>query len=81
MTTLILHRNPDGSMTGRCDSRCYNAKLEKCTCICGGINHQKGQDQAIKNTVINRHLIFEQLEANDLTFVRGQYELFSGGKP
>lgn len=27
----------------RCDSRCYNAKGDHCTCICGGKNHGKGQ--------------------------------------
>lgn len=79
MTTLLLHRNPDGSITGRCDSRCYNAKLAKCTCICGGINHQKGKHQAIKNTTKNRNSLLEELQAADLTFNPAQYELFNGG--
>lgn len=80
MTTLILHRNPDGAMTGRCNSRCYNAKLEKCTCICAGINHQKGKHQAIENTTKHRDSLIEALQAGDLTFKPAQYQLFEGGK-
>lgn len=30
----------------RCDARCYNAKSAKCTCICGGMNHGKGESVA-----------------------------------
>lgn len=76
MTTLILHRNPDGAMTARCDSRCYNAKLEKCTCICGGFNHKVGKKQAINNTIENRQRLIEHLQDGDLTFNLAQYELF-----
>ena len=25
-----------------CDSRCYDARLPACNCICGGVNHKKG---------------------------------------
>ncbi|MBA7603614.1 hypothetical protein ES703_10728 [subsurface metagenome] len=81
MTTLIIHKNPDGSITARCDARCYNAKLAKCTCICGGINHQKGKKQAIENTVKYRDSLIEALAAADLTFNPAQYELFEGEKP
>lgn len=80
MTTLILHRNPDGEMTGRCDSRCYNAKLVKCTCICTGINHQKGKNQATENTVKFRDRLIDALQAAHLTFNINQYQLFDGGK-
>jgi len=80
MTILIRHKNPDGSTTGICNARCYNAKLDKCTCICGGINHQKGRNQAIKNTVKYRDSLIEILQAADLTFNPDQYELFEGSK-
>lgn len=25
-----------------CDASCYNSLREKCTCICGGLNHKVG---------------------------------------
>lgn len=81
MTTLILHRNPDGSITGRCDARCYNAKLAKCTCLCGGFNHQRGKDQAIHNTLKNRYTLLSHLEFINITFNPAQYEFFEGEKP
>ncbi len=49
MTTLIAAYNSDG-LIGRCDARCYNAKDEKCTCICNGMNHGGGKNKAIDNT-------------------------------
>lgn len=49
MTTLIAVYNSEGCV-GRCDGRCYDAKHEKCTCICGGKNHGKGKAQAVANT-------------------------------
>ncbi|MCA9875472.1 MAG: hypothetical protein KC441_17500 [Anaerolineales bacterium] len=49
MTTLISYQSSSGEK-GRCDAKCYNAKNENCTCICGGKNHGAGLDQAIENT-------------------------------
>ena len=49
MTTLISIHNSDGCQ-GRCDARCYDATHDNCNCICGGMNHGKGIDQAINNT-------------------------------
>jgi len=49
MTTLISYQSSSGDQ-GRCDAKCYNAKHENCTCICGGKNHGVGLDQAIDNT-------------------------------
>lgn len=51
MTTLVEVSN--GKNKRRCDAKCYNAKGDKCTCICGGANHGKGLDQAMANT--NEH--------------------------
>ena len=50
MATLILRRNTQGRTSGRCDAKCYNAKGLNCKCVCGGINHGKGRNQAIDNT-------------------------------
>jgi len=49
MVTLISVHNSKGCI-GRCDEKCYDAKEEKCDCVCGGMNHGKGKDQAIDNT-------------------------------
>jgi len=50
MTTLIECRYADGRLFGRCDARCYNAKGPKCKCVCAGLNHAEGLDQATQNT-------------------------------
>jgi len=49
MVTVIEARRPDGSLTRRCDARCYAAKGTTCRCICGGINHGVGLRQTIDN--------------------------------
>lgn len=32
-----------------CNSKCYEAKSDICTCICNGLNHKKGLEQAKLN--------------------------------
>ncbi|MCZ7544885.1 MAG: hypothetical protein M5R40_15785 [Anaerolineae bacterium] len=49
MTTLIAVYDSEGCR-GRCDARCYNAKGDKCTCVCGGMNHGAGPQRAMQNT-------------------------------
>ncbi len=49
MTTLIYVGNSSGCI-GRCDAKCYEAKEEKCDCVCGGRNHGKGLEKALDNT-------------------------------
>jgi len=49
MATLITQHNSDG-LVGRCDEKCYGAKCEDCSCICGGRNHGTGLGQALENT-------------------------------
>lgn len=49
MTTLISIYNSSG-LKGRCDARCYAAQGTECNCICGGINHKAGLEQAQANT-------------------------------
>lgn len=49
MATLIAVYNSEGCV-GRCDSRCYNAHEPECDCICGGVNHGAGRQQAEDNT-------------------------------
>lgn len=49
MTTLVAVYTSEGCV-GRCDAKCYNAKKDKCTCVCGGANHGAGLRQARANT-------------------------------
>lgn len=39
-----------GVQTGRCDSKCYNARESECRCICRGHNHGKGLRAAAERT-------------------------------
>ena len=56
MTTLI---HCQGAGAGRCDAKCYNATSPHCDCVCGGMNHGVGREQAQDNT---RELAGELLE-------------------
>lgn len=49
MATLISAHNSEGCY-GRCDAKCYGAASPDCDCICGGMNHGKGEQQAYDNT-------------------------------
>jgi hypothetical protein len=49
MTTLIAVYDSD-SCVGQCDAKCYDAAKPGCDCICGGLNHGAGKQQAISNT-------------------------------
>jgi len=49
MVTLISSTSSDGKHRVCCDI-CYNAKGPTCTCVCQGLNHGVGLDQAIQNT-------------------------------
>ncbi len=46
MTTILTAGDSDG--TRRCDSRCYDAKRDKCTCCCNGRNHGVGLQRALE---------------------------------
>lgn len=52
MTTLITAHDSAGNVL-TCDARCYNAKGTECHCICGGLNHGKGENIA---TTFTDHL-------------------------
>ena len=49
MATLISVYTSNGCV-GRCDARCHDATSDKCTCVCGGMNHGDGVEAAIDNT-------------------------------
>jgi hypothetical protein len=81
MTTLIIHKNANGKVTGRCDARCYNSKNPVCECICRGANHGVGFARALSNS---KEMFDLQQPGDGLTFTRHvkQQDLFdnhSGG--
>ena len=78
MTILILHKDPDGSISGRCDKRCYDAIYPKCTCICGGMNHAVGRDRAIDNTREHPFLLMDEDDAAHFINNPDRCELFPG---
>jgi hypothetical protein len=49
VTALITAYTADGCV-GRCDAKCYNAWGPECHCICQGVNHGAGRQEAIENT-------------------------------
>lgn len=50
--TALMAIYRKGRCEGRCDGRCWGATSppSACTCICGGINHGVGRQQAVENT-------------------------------
>lgn len=59
MTTLLLLKASDGREFS-CDGRCYLAKTEKCSCVCGGDNHGVGLDSACEITRQNSDKMVER---------------------
>ncbi|HOT98908.1 MAG TPA: hypothetical protein PKZ83_17430 [bacterium] len=49
MATLIKSESSDGHRR-LCSAKCYNAHGTDCTCICNGMNHGVGPQQAAQNT-------------------------------
>jgi len=47
MPTLIW-AGKGNQCTGRCDSRCHNAKWPECLCICGGRYHSAARDGTLE---------------------------------
>lgn len=62
--TLIVVKDGDKTVR-RCDKRCYDAKHENCHCVCNGINHMKGYEQAQKNVTEHFQAIKEKFEAEN----------------
>jgi hypothetical protein len=72
MATLIAVYNSDGCV-GRCDAKCYNAKVEGCDCVCGGANHGVGLAKAQDNTREHfRQWIDTYIEAKGLEGAKGR---------
>jgi hypothetical protein len=63
MTVLITAYTGDGCV-GRCDAKCYNAWGPECHCICQGVNHGAGRQEAMANTRELGESWLEQAGAN-----------------
>lgn len=81
MTTIMLFKKGDGTLDGRCDARCYNAKGDRCKCICDGHNHGVGLNQAIENAHIYKDLIQDGQDAGEFIIRPGQLQFFTEEKP
>lgn len=76
MTTLITYKPNDGPATRRCDAKCYNAKGSQCKCVCAGINHGVGPNQAIDKTREHTEPIRYKMEAGEFIINHATYQLF-----
>jgi len=76
MTTIIIAKNKNGVITGRCDASCYNAKSKKCTCVCGGDNHGRGINSAILYTSRHKKYFETIYYSSKIVIKQGQLQLF-----
>jgi hypothetical protein len=60
--TLLNVYTSEGCI-GRCDAKCYNAHEPVCDCICGGVNHGVGLQQATENTHAYAEAMIEKYAA------------------
>lgn len=42
----VITKNSPTGITSHCTARCYNSTRKKCTCICKGLLHGKGEAYA-----------------------------------
>lgn len=61
--TLLIVKDSNG-VVGRCDARCYDAKQERCRCVCGGRNHGKGLATAIE---VTSKMVLEEFKTEELS--------------
>jgi len=76
MTTIIIQKNKNGVITGRCDARCYNAKGKKCRCFCRGRNHGIGPNAAIEKAALYKLHFGPSSNNHGIYIKQGQLQLF-----
>lgn len=76
MTTILIRKNKDGAITGRCNAKCYNAKGKKCHCVCGGVNHGMGRNEAILFSSQHIDVLQDLHKSAEVVFKQGQLQLF-----
>lgn len=47
---VVFEVRTDWGTQRRCDERCVNGTRLACSCVCQGINHGVGYNQALENT-------------------------------
>jgi len=80
MTTLLIHTRPDGTHRRICGANCHNATKPHCVCICQGVNHGVGINQAIDNTQHHAHLLADAQDPGRFIITNAQYQLFEEKK-
>jgi len=45
--SIMMKVFKDGKLYGQCDKKCYNSKSKTCTCVCQGLLHGKGRNNAV----------------------------------
>lgn len=78
MTTLIIAKQLDGTITGRCDARCHDATGATCKCICAGMNHGKGFTAAVRNTSFKADIRQSAHAAAEILFPHIQSSFLKG---
>ena len=61
MTIISIHKERHIG-NRRCDASCYNAKHDKCSCICDGMNHGAGENYAIEYTARHHKKLIDKLK-------------------
>lgn len=61
---VLTRRFPNGEES-HCTARCYNSTCKKCTCICKGLLHGKGEAYAYREA--SRASYYLNLTDNELT--------------
>lgn len=77
MSALIVVETPGGRRS--CDAKCYLAVGGECDCVCGGMNHGVGCEQAIANTAERAsEMLRDAVKAGDRMkiFGRDQDQMF-----
>ena len=61
MSSTLLALYLGNSLVGRCDINCFGGDDSRCECVCGGLNHGVGIEQAVEQT---RRMADEWIEAH-----------------
>ena len=81
MAVLIRQNKSSGDRRRVCSARCYNAKGDKCQCICDGKNHGIGLDKAIETTgELAKELIDKGFEPVPQTYFKEPIDAGRGQK-
>ena len=82
MTLISVHEGD--RCKRRCTAKCYEAKKEKCSCCCGGMNHGRGLQKAKDLTLSEADNIATRWDlkhpGEKMVIKPMQLELFSTGE-